>query len=286
MPLSALLLILFAAWCHATWNLFLKKSKGGGIAFFWLVAWFESLIYAPLTLMQLWQSAWLPDARALAMMLGSALIHVAYFVFLDRGYRSGDLSVVYPLARASGPLLTIAAAITFLGEQPAPVALGGALLIACGAVLLSGSPLAMFRRGGHGIGFALATGAMIALYTVWDRQAVAAFLIPPIVFYWGSIVMRLVVTTPASLERIDEVRAIWRDDKRAVLAVAVLSPLSYCMALYAMTLAPLSYVAPAREISILVAALYGTHFLKEGDARRRILAALLMLLGLAGIALA
>ena len=286
MPLSALLLILFAAWCHATWNLFLKRSKGGGIAFFWLVAWFESLIYAPLALTQLWQSGWLPDARALAMMLGSALIHVAYFVFLDRGYRSGDLSVVYPLARASGPLLTILAAILLLGERPAPIALGGALLIGCGAVLLSGNPLAMFRRGGHGIGFALATGAMIAVYTVWDRQAVAAFLIPPIVYYWGSIVMRLIVTTPASLKRIDDVRGIWRDDKRALLAVAILSPMSYCLALYAMTMAPLSYVAPAREISILVAALYGTHFLKEGDAGRRLTAALFMALGLAGIALA
>ena len=286
MPLSALLLILFAAWCHATWNLFLKQSKGGGIAFFWLVAWFECLIYAPLALMQLWQSGWLPDALAIAMMLGSALIHVAYFVFLDRGYRSGDLSVIYPLARASGPLLTILAAILFLDERPAPVALGGALLIGGGAVLLSGSPLTMFRRGGHGIGFALTTGAMIALYTVWDRQAVAALLIPPIVYYWGSIVLRLIVTTPASLRRIGEVRSIWRDDRRALFAVAILSPMSYCLALYAMTMAPLSYVAPSREISILVAALYGTHFLKEGDAGRRLTAALLMVLGLAGIALA
>ena len=286
MSLPALLLILVAACCHATWNLFLKQSKGGGITFFWLVAGFETLIYAPFAVTQWLRSGWQPDLRALVMMLGSALIHVAYFVFLDRGYRSGDLSVVYPLARASGPLLTIVAAILLLGEQPAPLAIGGALLIGAGAVLLSGNPLAMFRRSGHGIGFALATGAMIALYTVWDRQAVAAFMIPPIVYYWGSIVLRLMVTTPSSLKHFSSVRAIWRDDQRAVIAVAILSPLSYCLALYAMTLAPLSYVAPAREISILIAALYGTHFLKEGDAGRRLSAALLMMLGLAGIALA
>ena len=172
------------------------------------------------------------------------------------------------------------------GEGSGIGGIGGALLIGGGAVLLSGSPLTMFRRGGHGIGFALATGAMIALYTVWDRQAVAALLIPPIVYYWGSIVLRLIVTTPASLRRIGEVRSIWRDDRRALFAVAILSPMSYCLALYAMTMAPLSYVAPAREISILVAALYGTRFLKEGDAGRRLTAALLMVLGLAGIALA
>ena len=220
------------------------------------------------------------------MMLGSALLHVAYFVFLDRGYRTGDLSVVYPLARASGPLLIIIVAILFLGERPAPVALAGALLIGVGAVLLSGNPLAMFHTGGQGIGFALATGAMIAVYTVWDRQAVAAFLIPPVIYYWGTIVLRLAVTTPVSLRAWPLVTRLWREQRRAIIVVAVLSPLSYCLVLFAMKLAPLSYVAPAREISILIVALYGTRLLNEGDTTRRLTAALLMVAGLAAIALA
>ena len=286
MPLSALALILVAAFCHATWNLILKRSRGGGIHFFWLVAWIESLVYAPVAVFFFVQLGYWPDARAVVMMLGSALIHVAYFVFLDRGYRTGDLSVVYPLARASGPLLTIVAAIFFLGEQPAPVALAGALMIGAGAVLLSGNPLDMFKRGGQGIGFALATGAMIAIYTVWDRQAVVAFLIPPVIFYWGSIVLRLAVTTPVALRQMEAVKALWASERRAIFMVAVLSPLSYCLALFAMKMAPLSYVAPARETSILIAALYGTHFLKEGDAARQLSAAALMVLGLTGIALA
>lgn len=286
MPLSALALILAAAFFHATWNLVLKKSPGGGIPFFWLVAWIESLVYLPIAIFTIVNTGYRPDALGIFMMLGSAVIHVAYFVFLDRGYRTGDLSVVYPLARASGPLLTIVAAVLLIGERPAPQALAGAVLIGTGAVLLSGNPLAMFRRGGHGIGFALLTGAMIAIYTVWDRQAVAALLIPPIIYYWGSIVLRLIVTTPQALRQMETVRTIWRDGRRAVMVVAVLSPLSYCLALFAMKLAPLSYVAPARETSILIAALYGTHLLKEGDAPRRVTAALLMVLGLAGIALA
>ena len=143
----------------------------------------------------------------------------------------------------------------------------------------------MFRNGG-GIGFALLTGSMIALYTVWDRQAVAALLIPPVIYYWGSIVLRLVVTTPHTMRHMPQVRMIWRGSRKAVITVALLSPLSYCLALFAMQLAPLSYVAPAREVSILIAALYGTHLLKEGDAPRRVTAALLMVLGLSGIALA
>lgn len=286
MPLSALALILLAAFFHATWNLILKKSPGGGIPFFWLVAWIESLVYLPIVTFSIWQTGYRPDALAIVMMLGSAVIHVAYFVFLDRGYRTGDLSVVYPLARASGPLLTIVAAIVWLGERPAPMALAGAVLIGVGAVLLSGNPLSMFRKGGQGIGFALLTGSMIAIYTVWDRQAVAALLIPPTIYYWGSIVLRLIVTTPHAMQQMDSVRSIWRSSRRAVIVVAVLSPLSYCLALFAMKMAPLSYVAPARETSILIAALYGTHLLREGDTVRRVTAALLMVLGLAGIALA
>ena len=286
LPASALALILLAAFFHATWNLILKKSPGGGVPFFWLVACLESVIYLPIAAIAILQTGYRPDALALVMMLGSAAIHAAYFVLLDRGYRTGDLSVVYPLARASGPLLTIVAAILLLGERPAPMALCGALFIGIGAVLLSGNPFAMFRKGGQGIGFALLTGAMIAIYTVWDRQAVAALLIPPIIYYWGSIVLRLIVTTPHALRHIDAVRTIWRNNRKTVIAVAIMSPLSYCLALFAMQLAPLSYVAPARETSILIAALYGTHLLKEGDASRRIAAAILMMLGLAGIALA
>lgn len=282
----ALGLILAAAFCHATWNLALKRSSGGGVPFFWLVAGLETLIYAPLALWQLAVIDYRPDAVALVMMLGSALLHVAYFVFLDRGYRSGDLSVVYPLARASGPLLTIVVAMMFLGERPAPIALAGAVMIGAGAVLLSGNPLAMFRAGGQGIGFALATGAMIAIYTVWDRQAVAVLLIPPVIYYWGTIVLRLAVTTPTSLRAWPVISRLWREQRRAVITVAILSPMSYCLVLFAMKLAPLSYVAPAREISILIAALYGTRLLKEGDTTRRLAAALLMVLGLVAIALA
>ena len=283
MPLFALALVLMAAFCHATWNLFLKKSQGGGIPFFWLSGCVETLLYAPLALWLIWAGGYRPDALALGMMAGSALIHMAYFIFLDRGYRGGDLSVVYPLARASGPLLTIVAAVLLIGERPALLAVAGAVLIGVGAVLLSGNPLQMLRARAQGVGFALATGAIIAVYTMWDRQAVAAFLIPPVIYYWGSIVARLVLTSPMALRDVPNLRAIWARDKQAVLGVGILSPLSYCLALFAMKLAPISYVAPAREMSILIAALYGTHLLKEGDTVRRLSAAGLMVLGLTGI---
>jgi drug/metabolite transporter (DMT)-like permease len=183
-------------------------------------------------------------------------------------------------------LLTIFAAVIFIGERPAPLALAGALLIGLGAVLLSGNPLQWRRARAQGLGLALTTGVIIAVYTVWDRQAVALWLVPPVIYYWGSIVLRLVLTTPMALRDTATPRAIWQRDKVAVLAVAILSPLAYCLVLFAMKMAPLSYIAPAREMSILIVALYGTHLLKEGDTARRLSAAALMVLGLAAIGLA
>jgi drug/metabolite transporter (DMT)-like permease len=286
LPILALLLVLLAAFCHATWNLFLKKSQGGGTLFFWLSGSVEVLLYVPLAVCMMLVTGYRPDALALGLMAGSGAIHVGYFIFLDRGYRSGDLSVVYPLARATGPLLTIIAAVLFLGEHPAALAVAGAVLIGVGAVLLSGNPLQLLRTRKQGALFALSTGAIIAVYTVWDRQAVVAFLVPPVIYYWGSSFMRVIMTSPVALRDRPMLRVIWARDKKAVLAVGVLSPLSYALALYAMKMAPLSYVAPAREMSILIAALYGTHLLKEGDTARRLSAAALMVLGLAGIGLA
>lgn len=279
-------MVVTAAFCHATWNLFLKKSQGGGTPFFWLAGAIESLAYAPVALASAALAGYRPDLAGLGMMAGSAIIHVGYFLYLDRGYRSGDLSVVYPLARAGGPLITIVVAVLLIGERPAPIAVAGALLIGVGAVLLSGNPLQLLRLRRQGVSFALGTAVIVAVYTVWDRQAVAAMLIPPLFYYWGATTLRLAITTPIALHDRELLRAIWARDKRALFAVGLLSPLSYALALYAMKLAPLSYVAPAREISILIAALYGTQLLKEGDAARRLSAAGLMVIGLAGIGLA
>ncbi len=286
----ALALVLCGALAHASWNLVLKKSPGGGIAFFWLVACAETVLYAPLALGQMAFTDYTPDLAALGMILGSGLLHVAYFWLLDRGYRTGDLSLVYPLARATGPLLTMVAAIVLLGDRPGALALCGAALILLGALALGGNPLRLFSRGGRprGLGFALACGASIALYTVWDRQAVAHFLIPTILFYWGTVLARVIVTAPHAWSERAKVAGIWRADRKSVLLVAVLSPLSYTLTLFAMKLAPLSLVAPAREISILFATLMGTRLLAEGrdDGQgHRLLCAGGMTVGLAMLAL-
>ena len=219
--------------------------------------------------------------------LASAAIHTAYFVLLDRGYRHGDLSVVYPLARATGPVLTIAAAMLLLGERPGPFALAGAALVILGAYLLTGNPLRLFSRDRpKGAGFALLTGCTVALYTVVDKLAVSYYLIPPIVFDWACVAFRVFLLWPLAARGNPSAFAdSWRVDRRPIILVALLSPLAYILVLTAMVFTPVSYVAPAREVSILFAALLGAHFLKESDPVRRLVAAAAIVLGIVGLAL-
>jgi drug/metabolite transporter (DMT)-like permease len=285
MTILALGLILAAAAVHASWNYFLKRS-GGGTVFVWLFATLSALIYAPLAAAILWWEKPVFGWPQYGLIFASAVLHTAYYLLLDRGYRSGDLSIVYPIARGSGPLITVVGAVLLLGEHPSTVAIIGALLIGGGAVALTGDPRKLRESGNlHAVGFALLTGCMIASYTLVDKLAVWAYLVPPLVQDWATNVGRVIMMTPMVLKRPHEIGPTWRRARREILLVAVLCPLSYIMVLSAMVFTPVSYVAPAREISILVAALMGTQLLSEGDARRRLAAAAAMVCGVICLAL-
>lgn len=277
----ALSLILAAAVVHASWNYLLKRS-GGGVVFVWLFAVISALIYLPLAALVLWSERPAFGWGHYGLMLASAVLHTAYYLLLDRGYRSGgDLSVVYPLARGTGPLITMLGAVLMLGESPSALAVTGALLIGCGAITLTGDPRKLRQSGNaRAVGFALLTGCTIASYTLVDKVAVAAWLIPPLVQDWVSNLGRVAIMTPMMRGRGHQVRETWMRAKREIVAIAVLCPLSYILVLTAMVFTPVSYVAPAREVSILVAALMGAHLLAEGNVPQRLAAAAAMVAGI------
>jgi len=283
----ALALILFSAFVHASWNYLLKKS-GGGSGLITAASALSLAIYAPIVAAVAWTQSFQLQPVHFALMFGSGMVHTAYFLLLDRAYRSGgDLSIVYPLARATGPLLTIAVAVLLLGERPGTTALLGAVLIGISALILTGNPFASRRAGARrAVGFALLTGCMIATYTVWDKASVATWLIPPLLYDWGTNGFRICVLVPLTRRRNPgEITRAWRERRGSVVAIALLSPLSYILVLTAMVVTPVSLVAPAREVSILFAALMGAHFLKEGDLARRAMAAAGMALGVSALAL-
>ena len=281
----ALALVLASALAHATWNLFAKRASGG-TAFLWLAFGLAVPLYAPVAIAVLMLSGARIGPTEVLWMFVNAALNVAYGVLLLRAYRAGDLSLVYPLARGTGPLLAVVGAIVVFGERPTPLAVGGAISIVVGVLGLAGDPRRLLRSGaGRAVGYALLTGITIAAYTLWDKRGVSGLLIPPIVYEWGAGVFRALILAPLALARWPEVVAEWRTNRRAALAVAALSPLAYVLVLTALAISPVSYVAPAREFGILFGVLLGARALAEADIGRRSIAAILMLGGLIALAL-
>src|SRR5215204_884147 len=277
MTFFALALVLAAAVFHATWNLLAKRVGDGGAVFVWLFGLCSLVIYTPLAAVVVLVSAPHLGPVEYLFMFGSGVLHLGYFVLLQRGYAVGDLSLVYPVARGTGPLLATAAAIVLFGERPSLLVFIGIALITAGVFVLT-SESGSLRSG-------LGAGVFIAAYTIWDKQAVSALLIPPLLQSWATILVTTLLLTPIAMSRSKEARALWRVHKPEVLGVAVLSPLSYILVLTALVFTPVSYVAPAREISILIGAAMGARLLSEGDSTRRLIAAGAMVVGIIALAL-
>jgi drug/metabolite transporter (DMT)-like permease len=298
-PAAAIALVLAAAFLHALWNLAAKRA-GGDRHFVLLVAIFIVVLWSPLGLWAAWGVV--PDwGRAQwACIAVSAATHVVYFNVLLRGYREADLTVVYPVARGTGPLLSSAAAVLLLGETLSVLGLAGVCAVAGGVFLIAGGPRLLRElihaapglearhqrlRVQRGMAWGAATGVCIAAYTVIDGYAVTALAISPIlVDYFGNL-LRIAFSLPAALHDRAAVRAAWQATWRWALLVAVLSPAAYVMVLYAMRLAPLSHVAPAREVSMLFAALLGGRLLGEADTRLRLAGAAFIAAGVAALSL-
>jgi drug/metabolite transporter (DMT)-like permease len=133
--------------------------------------------------------------------------------------------------------------------------------------------------------FALLTGVAIAGYTLWDAHAVQDLAQPAIAYYWGSEVTRALLLAGPALRDRERLKLTLAYDRRAILAVGLLGPPAYILVLVALTLAPVYVVAPGREASVVVASLLGSRVLGEGDVARRALAALVILAGIACLAL-
>ncbi len=272
-------LVLTAAVLHAGWNFWAKRA-GGGPVFLWLIMTLASTLYAPLAVAFCVVTRPAIGIVESAVIAGSGLIHVGYFLMLLRGYREGDLSLVYPLARGTGPTLTTLVAILLLGERPGGPALIGSALVITGVIVLSrGGSSAGKERLRKSLLFGVLTGCFIAGYTVWDKYSVSVLMIPPLVLEYGSILTRSVLLSPYAVRHWGEVGRVWREHRKEAFAVALLSPLAYLLVLVAMVFTPVSYVAPLREVSVLIAVALGAGLLKEGHGLSRAIAAGLIVAG-------
>jgi drug/metabolite transporter (DMT)-like permease len=284
-------LVILAGFIHACWNIAAKKA-GGDVRFACFTALVLAIFWAPVGLWMGWQQlpAW--GWREWGLVSLSGVLHVVYYVVLLRGYRKADLTVVYPLARGSGPLLTSLAAIVLLNEQISATGLVGIVAVVAGVFFSAGGP--GFIRNTQsglqrervriGIGYGLVTGVFIAGYTVVDGYAVKVALLSPILVDYIGNLFRLVFLIPPVLRNRSEAWSLWKIQWRYALFIGVISPVSYVMVLYAVQEAPLSHVAPAREVSMLFAALLGGQLLGEGDRFVRILGATSIAIGVMALA--
>ncbi|QIL83938.1 EamA family transporter [Diaphorobacter sp. HDW4A] len=293
MSLTAFGLIILAGLIHAGWNIVAKRA-GGDSRFAFFTSILNMVVWAPLgwwlgrDVVPLW------GVKEWSIVALSGVLHVLYFVVLLRGYRKADLTVVYPLARGTGPLLSSMVAITFLGESLSALGalgiaavVGGVFLIAGGVNLLRTAAKEQTARARihKGMFYGVLTGVFIASYTVVDGYAVKIMLMSPILVDYMGNILRIVLLAPVALRKPAELKALWKLQWKYALAVAVVSPVAYVLVLYAMQHAPMSHVAPAREVSMLFAALIGGHLLKEGDRKARIFGAVLIAAGVTALGL-
>ena len=279
MPPAVVLLVAVAAVAHATWNLTIKAAGTSGTRFLWLTFVVATLVFAPFGIVSL-TTAGSQLGLLLLLAAGSSILQLLYFLTLQRGYRLGDVSIVYPLARGSGPLLSVVFAIILFGERPSVLALVGAGVVVAGVVVIGfAGGRAKFGRNRVGILYGLLVGVVIAGYTLWDANAVVNLRLPTLGYFWVTLVIQLIAFAPFALRKPKLTFAVARQHWLPAIVVGILSPLAYVLILFAFTLAPVALVAPAREVSVVLVALGGWLLFKEPHPVQRVLGAVIVLGG-------
>jgi drug/metabolite transporter (DMT)-like permease len=268
--------VLGAALLHAAWNAIIKAGRDPLLDTA-LVALSGSLVALPLL------AALPPPERASwPFIAASVAIHIGYYATLVGAYRAGDLSHSYPIMRGSAPLLVAVAGAIGVGEMLSPGAWVGVFLI-CGGVLSLG-----MAGGGASLratAWALANAAIIAVYTLVDGTGVRAsggaerYIVW--LFFFMGLPFGLIVLALRRGAFLRHAAQYWRRG----MAGSVMSGLSYGIALWAMTRAPVAVVAALRETSVIFAALMGAWLLKEGHLRERLAGAAAVLAGLIALKL-
>jgi drug/metabolite transporter (DMT)-like permease len=277
-PTFVVVAVLFSAGLHAAWNALVKTTDDAFLRF--------ALIDATGLVFSLGAVAFVPVPFGCWKYLGaSAVIHVGYKAFLMWSYRSGDLSLVYPIARGSAPLLVAIGGVVFVNEPLGALGILGVVLVSLGVASIA------LRRGSGtthraALGAALLTGATIAAYTIADglgvRCAPTAFGYAVWLFLLDGLAFPLwaLATRRSSLPS-------WSDRQVLIGALAGLLAFSaYGITLWAQTKAPLAFVAALRETSVLIAAAIGVVLLRERAGKTRIISAAIVVAGVVLLRLA
>ena len=270
---SALGLVLLAAVAHASWNV-LARQADEKLAFLWCSTLVTTILFSPIGV---WLLATEPIPPAgWAVLVVSAGLEALYYWTLAQAYRYGDLSVVYPIARGTAPILVPILAVLFLGERLSALAMAGIGLVVVGTVAIHTRQLgrpslgAVFDVLGQlGTRYALLTGLVIAAYSALDKYGVS--LVTTVLYGYVLFAGLTIVLLPFMVRQQAALATEWKARRGRIVVVGLLAPASYGLVLLALSLAPVSYVAAAREVAVVLAALLGTVVLREGYGRQRLL---------------
>jgi drug/metabolite transporter (DMT)-like permease len=285
MPPLALCAVLLAAITHAIWNMAAKRAAHSH-HFIWMYSVGSLVVWTPAVAWVVIQTRPTFDGWQCLALLGTAVFHLGYSLALQAGYRAADLSVVYPVARGSGPVLSFLGAALLLNETPGIYALAGLLLVVLGIVLVTGLLHKHVLSYRTGLYWGLTIGVFIAAYTLNDGWAVKILLIHPLFIDFTGNIFRVLVLTPRTLRNRADLLPEIKQYLAPALTVSVLGPIGYLLVLFAMKIAPISHVAPARELSTLVGMYFGARLLKESVSLERLLGAVCIVGGVLSLAFA
>jgi len=271
MPIQIILLILFAALLHASWNALLR----GGVDRLWSMTVMCVAVAVASTIIAIFVT---PPAKASWIYaVLSAMLHVGYNLFLVRSYKAGDLGQTYPISRGSSPILITLAAAIFAGESVRVSALLGIALVSGGIISLAfkGRKLAV-----PSLPYALGTGCFIAAYSVADGIGVRLSGDPMAYTVWMSALWGVLMPPVYIFLRGPKSLFTLRPGFIIAFIGGLVSLMAYGIIIYAMSRVPMGAVSALRETSVLFAALIGYFFLGETLTVRKIVACTVIVIGI------
>lgn len=281
-------MVLGAAFLHAGWNYLAKKSRDK-LVFIWWFLLVAMVCYLPMFLF--FFPGQVISGLGWICIAATGILHFLYFWFLGRAYEQGDLSLVYPISRGSGPLLVPVLAVLFLQEQLSLLGGGGIALIIAGIYVIHlqsfsprsiAEPFLALREGATL--WALCTGGSIALYSLVDKVGVQE--VPPPVYIYLLVAITWALLTPVVLRtRHGQILGEWMENRGTILIVGVLVLGTYLMVLFALQLAKVSYVAAVREVGIVFSVIYGICWLGERHGLQKLLGGVFIASGVVCIGL-
>jgi drug/metabolite transporter (DMT)-like permease len=273
LDLTVFLAVLAAAVMHASWNVLVKLRLDRFLSL--------CLIQTLMGFMGLAMMAafpW-PAAASVPYAVTSGLLHLGYFLFLARSYRTGDLSQVYPIARGAAPLLTLAGTWAFMHEEVSLLGSAGVAILVLGIWVISLIGQRGLRLDGLTLFFAIGTSVFVAAYTLVDgmggRVSGQPSAYAGMVFVFDAIFLSIAALAMRGPGILREVAPYWKTG----IVGALLSVGAYWIAIWAMTQAPIASVAALRETSILVVMLLSMRVLKETVTLPRLGGAMLIVAG-------